>query len=184
MFADLSRFRAINPVVRAPTVFLDDGTMLMESSVIIEYFERTAAERSLWPREEPARSRCAAVLGLALTACDKAAQLVYERELRPAEKRFSDWANRVAGQVQAACELLEQRIETTTLWLKKDRLTQAGLTLAVVCTFMQHRLPDAWPPGAFPGLRSFCDEAEALAVFRRWPHAMPQAPIAAAPLWT
>lgn len=36
VFSELPKFRAINPVVRAPTVLLDDNTLLMESNVEAE----------------------------------------------------------------------------------------------------------------------------------------------------
>jgi glutathione S-transferase len=187
VFAELNKFRGINPVVRALTVFLDDGAMVMESNVIIEYCERTAGERSLWPRDEFARRRGTALLGLALTACDKAVQLVYERELRPAEKQFKDWQDRVSAQVAAACELLEQQVGAASLWLSRDRLTQAGIALAVVCTFMQFRVPDVLARCTLPKLFAFRDEAEALPVFRRLPFpAVPAAPASTATftLWS
>lgn len=184
VFSELPKFRAMNPVVRAPTVFLDDSTLLMESNVIIEYFERTAGEHSLWPSEDAVRRRCAALVGLAQTACDKTVQLVYERELRPPEKQFSEWMSRVAGQITAACELLEQRIDTASLWLTQDRPTQAGLTVAVVSTFMEHRIPDVLARREFPNLFAFRDEAEALPVFRQWPHPTAHAALPKAPLWS
>jgi glutathione S-transferase len=184
VFSELPKFRAINPVVRAPTVSLDDGTLLMESNVIVEYFDRAAGELSLWPREDAARRRCAALLGVAQTACDKTVQLVYERGLRPVEKQFSDWVSRVTGQITAACELLESQIETASLWLTQDRLTQAGIMVAVVSTFMQHRIPDVLARREFPKLFAFRDEAEALAVFRQWPHPAAHAALPKAPLWS
>ena len=183
VFADFDVFRSMNPVVRAPTLILDDGTLLMDSNVIIEHFERAALPgSSLWPRDEPSRTRCAQTLGLALSACDKAVQLVYERELRPVEKQYGDWAQRVTRQVTAACQLLEEKFNRVDLWLASDRLTQAGLTLAVVFTFIRHRVADTLADARLPNLHAFCDEAEALAVFRRWPHSNPHAPLAVAPL--
>lgn len=181
VFADFAKFQAVNPVVRAPTLLLDDDTRLVDSSVIIEHFDRLAGERCLWPKDETVRRRSAAVLGLAQTACDKAVQLVYERELRPVEKQYPDWSSRVIGQVAAACDLLDREIAPEALWLMPGRPTQAGLSLAVACTFMQHRVPDVWADGGFPRLRSFCAEAEALAVFRRWPHGGPPQPSPPAP---
>lgn len=183
VFADFADFREINPVVRAPTLFLDDGTMLTDSHVIIEHFDRIAGERSLWPVDPARRARSAALLGLAQTACDKAVQLVYERELRPAEKQYADWIDRVIGQVSAACDLLNERIDPEVLWLASGRPAQAGLSLAVACTFMQHRVPDVWTEGRFAKLQAFRAEAEELAVFRRWPHASLAKPLAQSPLW-
>src|SRR3546814_15111002 len=110
VFSDYAEFRALNPAVRAPTLLLDDGTLLTDSHVIIEHFDRLAGESSLWPRDQSVRSRSAALLGLAQTACDKAVQLVYERELRPAEKQYAEWTDRVIGQVSARSE--ERRVGT------------------------------------------------------------------------
>jgi len=182
VFSDYAEFRAFNPVVRAPTLLLDDGTPLTDSHVIIEHFDRLASESSLWPRDRAVRSRSAALLGLTQTACDKAVQLVYERELRPAEKQYAEWTDRVIGQVSAACDLLEERIDPEALWLAPGRPAQAGLSLAVAGTFMQHRIPDIWTEGRFARLQAFRAEAEELAVFRRWPHASLYKPLAQAPL--
>ena len=182
VFSEYAQFQAVNPVVRAPTMLLDDGTLLTDSHVIIEHFDRLAEERSLWPRDLVARGRSAGLLGLAQTACVKAVQLVYERELRPAEKQYAVWAGRVIGQVSAACDLLDKWIDPEALWLAPGRPAQAGLSLAVACTFMQHRIPDVWTEGRFARLQAFRAEAEALAVFSRWPHANPSQPLAQAPL--
>lgn len=181
VFSDYAEFRAVNPAVRAPTLLLDDGTMLTDSHVIIEHFDRVAAQ-SLWPSDLAVRSRSAALLGLAQTACDKAVQLVYERELRPADKQYPDWADRVTSQVRAACELLDAGIDPEALWLAPGRPTQAGLSLAVACTFMQHRIPDIWSDDRYARLQAFRAEAEALAVFRAWPHASLSKPLAQSPL--
>src|SRR3546814_4904888 len=65
VFSDYAEFRALNPAVRAPTLLLDDGTLLTDSHVIIEHFDRLAGESSPWPRDQSVRSRSAALLGLA-----------------------------------------------------------------------------------------------------------------------
>lgn len=182
VFSDYVEFRAVNPAVRAPTLLLDDGTMFTDSHVILEHFDRLAGDGSLWPSDQGSRSRSAASLGLAQTACDKAVQLVYERELRPTDKQYPDWADRVTDQVRSACELLDAGIEPEALWLAPGRPTQAGLSLAVACTFMQHRIPDIWSDGQYARLQAFRAEAEALAVFRAWPHASLSKPLAQSPL--
>ena len=183
VFSHLAEFKALNPVVRAPTLFLDDQTMLTDSHVIIEYFDRADRSRSLWPESDADLRAAASVLGMAQTTCDKTVQLVYERELRPAEKQFADWIDRVTGQVNAACEQLDSLVEDAPLWLEADRLNMAGITLSVVCTFMQNRIPDIWERGSFDKLNAFRESAEALPTFRRWPHASLAAPLAHAPLW-
>lgn len=183
VFSHLAEFKAINPVVRAPTLILDDQTVFTDSHVIIEYFDRAGPSRSLWPESDVERRGAASVLGMAQTTCDKTVQLVYERELRPDDKQFPDWINRVTAQVTAACETLESLVEDAPLWLAADRLNVAGISLSVVCTFMQHRIPHLWESGSFEKLKAFCERAEALPTFRRWPHASLGVPLAHVPLW-
>src|SRR5580658_49176 len=48
---DFERIRAYNPLGRVPTLVLDDGEALLDSSVILDYLdERVGYERALLPR--------------------------------------------------------------------------------------------------------------------------------------
>jgi glutathione S-transferase len=96
VFRTFDQFRQINPVVKAPTLVAADGTVLMDSTLILQYAETLAApERRLTPSEPAALLRSLRVLGLALAACDKGVQIVYERNVRPAEKLHQPWVERV-----------------------------------------------------------------------------------------
>jgi glutathione S-transferase len=67
VFSTFERFRAINPVVKAPTLVCDDGEVLMDSSLIIQYAE-TRSGKSLWPRDATALQHDLRAVGLALAA--------------------------------------------------------------------------------------------------------------------
>jgi len=58
VFSTFEQFSRVNPVVKAPSLVCDDGTVLMDSGLIIDYAE-TLAGRSLWPVELAARTRLA-----------------------------------------------------------------------------------------------------------------------------
>src|SRR5690606_35894729 len=106
------QFQAINPLVKAPTLICDDGEILMESSLILQFIEATkAGGRSLWPRERHALQHARRAVGLALIACEKCVQIVYERKLRPAEFHYEPWMERVKGQLIAAYAELEKEIQ-------------------------------------------------------------------------
>ena len=49
VFRTFDQFREINPVVKAPTVVFDDGEILMDSTLILEYAEALARPCSLLP---------------------------------------------------------------------------------------------------------------------------------------
>ena len=58
VFRNFQAFSLFNPMVKAPTLVLDDGTVLMDSSLILDYLECLAGrERSLLPQRPQARAR-------------------------------------------------------------------------------------------------------------------------------
>lgn len=64
VFSGFDEFSRINPVVKAPTVVLDNGTQLMDSTLILHYFETTnPAGRRLLPVHPEALARDLHLLG-------------------------------------------------------------------------------------------------------------------------
>src|ERR1700683_4092433 len=108
LFRHIDQFSKLNPLLKAPTLVTDDGTALMDSSVILEYLAsldpRIAA---LKPSNAPGRLRASRATGLALTVMEKAVQRHYERALRPAEKRHEPWVDRVMGQLTGGLSALD-----------------------------------------------------------------------------
>jgi glutathione S-transferase len=47
VFRHFDRFKAINPVVKAPSFVCDDGTVLMDSSLILDHEQRPADKRHM-----------------------------------------------------------------------------------------------------------------------------------------
>lgn len=168
VFRGFDTFRQINPVVKAPTLVCDDGTLLMDSSLMLQYVEALAG-RSLLPAAPGALASDLHLIGLALAACEKSAQIVYERGLRPAEKQHGPWLERVTGQLLAAYGQLDAALAARPLDVSEGGLGQAALSTAVAWTFTQHLLPDVVPASGFPQLVAHAAAAEALPVFRAIP---------------
>jgi glutathione S-transferase len=171
VFRGFDEFRRLNPVVKAPTFVCDDGTVLMDSGLIIEHAEAIAAPgRSLMPAAPEARRLALRRIGLALAACEKAVQIVYEGMVRPPEKRHEPWLERVRGQLAAAWSLLEAEAERPPLLGPDGRIDQAGISAAVTWRFTQQMLPGLVDPARHPALRDFSAAAEDLPAFRAAPH--------------
>ena len=165
VFRNFAQFQQINPVVKAPTLVLDDGEVLMDSTLIIDYLEALAAPgNSLIPNDLEQRLRSLRLTGLALTACEKSVQLYYERNLRPAEIQYAPWVERVEGQLAAAYSALERELEKQPL--KTDgSIAQDGITLAVAWSFTNLMVPDQVEVAQFPRISAFTAYAEGLEVF-------------------
>jgi len=171
VFSTFEQFRGINPVVKAPSLVCDDGEVLMDSSLIIEYAEALAAgRRSLMPSAMAERQQALHLIGLALAACEKSVSIIYERNLRPPEKLHEPWVGRVTGQLLAAYRLLESALTARPLALASAAINQAGVSVAVAWHFTQRMIPEVVPASSFPALSAFSAAAERLPEFEAAPH--------------
>ena len=139
VFSSFDAFSQINPAVKAPTLVLDNGIRLMDSSLILDYFEAQAArERKLLPIAADALARDLQVLGFMLAAGEKAVQNVYEHHLRPTEKQHHPWIERITRQLLAACREWNTLLEDRPIATDPD---QVAVTSTVIWTFIQARIP-------------------------------------------
>ena len=169
VFRGFAQFAAINPVVKAPTLVCDDGTVLMDSTLIVDYAEALAG-KSLMPKGLAQRQRALRVIGLALAACEKSVQIVYEHNTRPADKWHQPWLDRVSGQLLAACGALEAELAREPLAATSAAIDQAGLSTAVVWQFIQQLTPEAAPASTHPLLQAYSAAVEQLPEFAAAPH--------------
>ena len=160
-------FAQINPVVKAPTLITGSGVVLMDSTLILEHIEGLVpADRSLMPREPSRRETVLRQLGLSLAACEKSVQIVYEHNLRPAEKLYQPWLDRVHGQLRAAFEMLEAEVTEDVDWSSAADMNQADITTAVAWRFSQYVAAEGYAEARFPRLAARSARAEAFAEFR------------------
>jgi len=175
VFRQFDEFARINPVVKAPTLVCDDGGVLMDSSLIIDYAEalalaRQTTRRSLMPAALAERQRCLQLTGLALAACEKSVQLYYELGLRPSEKQHAAWVERVQAQLGTALATLEAALARAPLACTSATIDQAGVSCAVAWHFVRAMQPELAPVAEHPALQAHSEQAEHLAEFRHAPH--------------
>lgn len=170
VFSTFETFQALNPVVKAPTLILDDGQVLMDSTLILDYAERLAQPpAAIYPSDLAARAHAIRLTGLALAACEKTVQIVYERKLRPAEKQHQPWLDRVRGQLLAAYDELEKVLREQPLHSADRPLSHEAVVVAVGWSFTQMMTPDVVPAAAYPSLQAFAAHCERLPVFIETP---------------
>jgi glutathione S-transferase len=166
VFRDIDRFRTINPMIKAPTLFCDDGGMLIDSCLILDHLEaQVPPERSLMPPGGPARQHALYRIGVALVAMEKTTQWYYESSLRPEAKRWDDWARRVADQLFTAYGLLETALAADGAWFGGARPDAADITCAVAWRFTHFVLPGKLHTASFPRIATHAARCEALPEF-------------------
>lgn len=166
IFKGYDEFRRVNPLVKVPTLVCDDGTMLVDSTLIIDHFESICSNgKSLMPDNIAERARALQVIGVALVAMEKIAQLIYEKTQRPKELQHGPWIERLTEQLHSAVEQMETFVGDGSGWLFGNDISQADITVAIAWRFSQHAVPRRVPADEFPALVAFSARAEALPEF-------------------
>jgi glutathione S-transferase len=174
VFSTYEKFQAINPVVKAPTLVCDDGEVLMDSSLILQFVEATrTGGDSLWTLSDAARMQHEMrAVSVALAACEKSVQIVYERQLRPPSAQYEPWVERVQGQLLEAYAALEREVQARNVVFAQPR-NQASITAAVVWQFTQSMLASIVPAEKHPGLVELSARMERTPAFLKYSPLVP-----------
>ncbi|HWA64151.1 MAG TPA: glutathione S-transferase family protein [Caulobacteraceae bacterium] len=166
VFGDADRIAAINPLLRVPTLVMDDGLAVMESAAIVEVLdELVGPERAVLARRGEARRQSLRLSALAAGVADKGVALVYERGFR--ETALPMWVERCHAQVSGALAMLErERAGRTSRWLLDDDLSHADVTVGAVLTFLAEALAEEIDLSPWPALQAHRAACEALPVFQ------------------
>lgn len=165
-FADAFRIRPFNPLVRVPTLVLENGETLIESHTILDYLDSLVPDdRALLPRTNPARRRVLKITSLATGLGDKAVNLFYEQRMH---KTASDiWEERLKAQIDGALNVLEiERTQIDTPYWFGDAITHADIAVTVMWRFIADAHPGLVIASDYPALRKMTARLEALPAFK------------------
>jgi glutathione S-transferase len=99
--------RKQNPLGKIPALVLEDGMVLFDSRVILEYLDHRAGGGRIVPTDASARFAALRLQALADGMMDAAILLIYEGRWRPADRREAKWVDHQAGKVARALAALE-----------------------------------------------------------------------------
>ncbi|MBL8704822.1 MAG: glutathione S-transferase family protein [Rhodospirillales bacterium] len=166
VFGDADRIRPLNPLVRVPTLVLDDGTVLGESHAILDYLDGLVpVDNRMFPATEPARHRAIRVAALATGLGDKAVSLFYEKRLH--DHVSPVWVARCRSQIGAVLAALEaeRAARPGPCWFG-DRIGHADIAVACVLRFVGEAHPDLVRVTDYPALAAHAARLEGLPAFQ------------------
>ena len=99
--------RQQNPLGKIPALVIEDGTVLFDSRVILDYLDHRAGGGKIVPHEAAARFAALRLQALADGMMDASILAIYEIRWRPAEKHEQKWLDHQAGKVTRAFAALE-----------------------------------------------------------------------------
>jgi glutathione S-transferase len=150
---------AANPLGKVPALILDDGRVVHDSSVIVEYLETLAASPALIPGDAALRVAHRQIEALADGLCDAVVLIVAERA-RPPEQQSATWLARQAAKIPAALMQLESSLA------EKAYFTSHGFGLAEIATacalgYLDLRYPELAWRASHPRLAALAASLEA-----------------------
>ncbi len=105
--SDDDSIRRQNPLGKIPALVLDDGSVLYDLRVILEYLDHLAGGDRIVPREPKARFEALRLQALCDGILDAGILMVYESRYRPPEMKVQAWLERQQAKFNRALDALE-----------------------------------------------------------------------------
>ena len=138
--SETDSIRRENPLGKIPALILDDGQVLYDSRVIVEYLDHLSGGGVLVPADPEARFRCLTLQALADGTMDAALLGVYENRFREEAQRSPQWVAYQAAKVERALAALEAAPPAGTIDV-------GHVALACTLGYLDLRYAGAWRAG-------------------------------------
>jgi glutathione S-transferase len=163
-FGDADKIRVYSPMTRVPVLVLDNGDVLIESHLILDYLDSQVSD-PLYPREEPARHRALKIAALATNLSDKAVSLFYELNFHDTVSDL--YVARCRTQIMGALSALElSRAATTSTFWFGDKISHTDIAVACSLRHFTDAYSDMVDIAEYPALNSHAAQHEAMPVFQ------------------
>ena len=143
--------RRQNPLGKIPALILDDGRVLYDSRVIVEYLDAITGGGRLLPADLDARMEALRLAALADGVMDAAILISYESRYRPDQDPYEPWVAHQRGKIERGLAALEAEPPAI------DPLTVAPISLACALGYLEFRKQVDWRQGN-PGLIQWLDD--------------------------
>lgn len=143
--------RGQNPLGKIPALILDDGRVLYDSRVIVEYLDALAGGGKLIPTEMDSRFEALRLQALGDGIADAAILIVYETRYRPDQEPHERWLSMQRGKIERALDALEAAPPAI------DPLDVGAIAVACALGYLDFRKQVDWR-SRNPGLISWVDD--------------------------
>jgi glutathione S-transferase len=166
-FGEGEKIAPFNPLRRVPTLVLDDGEALIESTAILDYLDELAGPgKAMIAGSGRERRRALKICALATGLADKAVSLLYERVLRK-DHQSAIWVERCEAQIGGVLDVLEkERAGVASPFWSGVKISHADIAVACVLRFTREAHPRLVDPARHPALADHAARCEAMQVFQ------------------
>ena len=130
---------ALNPLGKVPTLVLDEGTVLYDSRVIVEFLDSVSPISRLIPDDNRERVAVRRWEALADGSLDAGLLMRYE-SLRPKKEQSKAWADKQTGKLRRGLAMIAAELGDKA-WCHGDRYTLADIAVGCCVGWVEFRKP-------------------------------------------
>src|ERR1700721_2449174 len=145
-------YSQINPVKKLPALILDNGDVVLDSYVIVEYLDELAGGGKLIPASGPTRWKVKSDHSLLQGMLDSMLLCRYEKMVRPQQLRWQAWSDDHWHRVWTGMARFEKQADVLS-----RPLDIVQLALVCVLGYADFRFPDCAWRKAYPAPAPFHD---------------------------
>ena len=153
---DSAAVQAVNPLGKVPVLVRDDGSLLVDSPLIVEYLERLAPLPRFLPEDAAGREAVRQFEAIADGVLD-AVVLVRLESLRPEALRGAEWIAWQWGKVHRGLAHLETALRGRS-YCFGDGLTLADVEIACCVGYLEFRFAERDWRRRYPGIGRLAGE--------------------------
>ena len=163
---DQDIIRQFNPLGRVPVLILDNGDVLSDSALILDYLDTLVSpDARLTPNGDAGeRFRFGNALSVATGVVEKSISVFYELR-RPEERRHGPVMANASRQVKDGLDWLEARVAGTWMW--GETMTQLDVSTVCFREFIRIATPDLFATLDCPRIADIAARAGELEAFRK-----------------
>jgi glutathione S-transferase len=144
-----------NPLGKIPILLLDDGRVVHDSKVIVEYLETLDRSPCLIPRDPLLRVAHKQIEATADGICDAVVLVVLERS-RARPLQSTDWIERQMRKVQSGTQSLADELGSRQ-WFIGLEFGLADIAVGCMLGYLELRLPEVDWRSRHPNLAAFAE---------------------------
>lgn len=150
-----------NPMIKLPTLVLDNGEILYDSRVICEYLCSIANDNQIFPLGET-RWKILTLQATADGLLDAGVAARYEMALRPKEYQWDGWFQAQMKKVVGCLNAIEKNSPA----LVTTKLTIAEIAIACALGFLDYRFPEMDWRSQYPETAAWFGQVNHLSVIK------------------
>jgi glutathione S-transferase len=150
-----SQLPNLNPLGKVPTLVMDDGGVMFDSRVIVEYADTLSPVGHLIPSLGKERAAVKTWEALCDGILDAAILVRLERTWGPRGQNISqEWINRQLSKIQIGLKSISDGLGSNT-WCHNNQFSLADIATGTVCGYLLFRFPEINWQAEYPNLAAY-----------------------------